>query len=207
MGYYPSEGDVDANGAEEVNLRTSAGAELLGQQVSAASLPVVISTEQQEYLLRTSEQQLALENKVFITSFEITTVGTTEIPVFLFRNPSGSGKTVKLIRLTLTNFTTVNSFIRVRAYLSPTITADGTGLTEACTHIGQAGPVSVTFSSPTASANGTRVSQWETPGFSNALVIPMDLLFILDANTQIILTGQADGTNRTLGCSMLWAEV
>lgn len=46
MGFYPSEGDVDANGAEEVNLRTSAGAELLGQQTSAASLPVVIASNQ-----------------------------------------------------------------------------------------------------------------------------------------------------------------
>lgn len=46
MGFYPNEGDVDANGAEEVNLRTAAGAELLGQQVSAASLPVVIASNQ-----------------------------------------------------------------------------------------------------------------------------------------------------------------
>ncbi len=46
MGFYPNEGDVDSNGAEEVNLRTSAGAELLGQQASAASLPVVIASNQ-----------------------------------------------------------------------------------------------------------------------------------------------------------------
>jgi len=46
MGVYHNEGDVDSNGAEEVNLRTSAGAELLGQQTSAASLPVVIASNQ-----------------------------------------------------------------------------------------------------------------------------------------------------------------
>lgn len=46
MGFFPNEGDVDSNGAEEVNLRTSAGAELLGQQVSAASLPVVVASNQ-----------------------------------------------------------------------------------------------------------------------------------------------------------------
>lgn len=46
MGFYPSEGDVDSNGAEEVNLKTSAGVELLGQQASAASLPVVIASDQ-----------------------------------------------------------------------------------------------------------------------------------------------------------------
>lgn len=46
MGVYYNEADVDSNGAEEVNLRTSAGAELLGQQVSAASIPVVIASNQ-----------------------------------------------------------------------------------------------------------------------------------------------------------------
>lgn len=156
---------------------------------------------------RNNDQQLAEENKVFSTNWEVSAIGTTEIPVVLFRNPLGSGKTVKLIRLTVSNLHTVTSFIRVRAYGGPTITADGTGLTEVCTHVGQAGPVSVTFSSPTASANGTRLAQWVVPAFSNALIIPLDLLFILDANTQVLLTAQADGTNRVLGGSLLWAEV
>lgn len=40
------EPEVDTNGASEVNLRTSSGVELLGQQVSATSLPVVIASNQ-----------------------------------------------------------------------------------------------------------------------------------------------------------------
>lgn len=43
LGFDP--GDVDANGAREVNLRTSTGAELLGLAVSAASLPVVLASD------------------------------------------------------------------------------------------------------------------------------------------------------------------
>jgi hypothetical protein len=46
MAIYSPNGDIDANGAEEVNLRTSTGVELLGQQASAASLPVVIASNQ-----------------------------------------------------------------------------------------------------------------------------------------------------------------
>lgn len=156
---------------------------------------------------RNNEQQLAAENKVFSTNWEISSVGTTEIPVVLFRNPSGSGKTAKFIRLTISNFATVNSFIRIRAYGAPTVTGDGTGLTEVCTHIGQAGPVSTTFSSPTVSANGTRFAQWEIPAFQNALIIPLDMLFLLDANAEVLLTAQADGTNRVFVGSLLWAEV
>lgn len=207
MGIAYGEGDVDANGAEEVNLRDSAGAELVGQKTSSASLPAVIASDQTEYPVWTSEQKLAIDNKVFSTNWEVSAIGTTEIPVVLFRNPSGSGKTVKLIRLTISNLHTVTSFIRVRAYGAPTVTADGTGLTEVCTHVGQAGPASTTFSSPTVSANGTRLAQWVIPAFSNALIIPLDMLYILDANTEVILTAQADGTNRVLGGSLLWAEV
>lgn len=230
MGFYPNEGDIDANGAEEVNLRTATGAEVLGQQVSASSLPVVISSDQSAVPISAASlplptgaateatlsavdtklvnsSELAAQNKVFSTNWEVSAIGTTEIPIVLFRNPSGSGKTVRLIRLTLSNFHTVTSFIRVRAYAAPTVTSDGTGLTEACTHIGQAAGVAVTFSSPTVSANGTRLAQWEVVAFNQALTIPLDLLILLDANTQLLITGQADGTNRILAGSLLWAEV
>lgn len=157
---------------------------------------------------RANEQQLATEDKVFTTNFEVSGVGTTEIPVALFRNPSGSGKTVKLIRLTISNLhATANTFVRARAYIAPTVTSDGTGLDERCTHVGGAAPVSVTFSSPTISANGVRIAQWNVVSSANALIIPLDLLFILDANTQLLITGQADGAGRILAGSLIWSEV
>lgn len=208
MGVFHQEGDVDANGAQEVNLRTAAGVELLGQQTSAASLPVVIASNQTEYPVLSVEQNLANTNRMFTLNFEVSGVGTTEIPVALFRNPSGSGKTVKLSRLTISNLhQTANTFIRVRAYVAPTVTADGTGLDERCTHVGQAAPVSVAFSSPTVSANGVRIGQWNVVSSANALIVPLDLLFILDANTQMLLTAQADGTARIIAGALLWAEI
>jgi len=45
MGLAFDPGDVDQNGAREVNLRTATGAELLGLAVSAASLPVVLASD------------------------------------------------------------------------------------------------------------------------------------------------------------------
>ena len=153
------------------------------------------------------DSNLADAQKMFVTNFEVSAIGTTEIPVALFRNPSGSGKAVKLFRLTMSNLHTVTSFIRVRAYGAPTVTADGTALTESCTFFGGSAPVVESFSSPTVSANGSRIAQWVVPAFSNALIIPLDYMFILPANTQILLTAQADGTNRVLGGSIIWAEV
>lgn len=258
MGVFHAEGDVDSNEAEEVNLRTAAGVELLGQQTLAASLPVAIASDQVvpisaaslplptgaataalqttidghitdgtlrgtvrmwdgtdiaavntdgSLIARSYEQQLAAENKMFITNFEITGVGTTEIPAVLFRNPNGSGVTAKLYRLTISNFHTVTSFIKVRAYSAPTVTGTGTALTEGCTHIGAATAAIETYTSPTVSANGTRIAQWMTPGFNLSLQIPLDLIIIVDANADILITAQGDGTNRILAGSLLWAEV
>lgn len=185
----------------DVTINNSTGAAAVNVQDGGNSLTI-------DGVTYTGEQDLALKNQVFSTNFEITGLGTAETPVALFRNPTGSGKTVKLIRLTLVNLSTSASvYLNVRAYGGPTVTTDGTGLTEVCTHVGQAGPVSVTFSSPTVSANGTRLAQWLVPSFTNPTLIPLDMLYILDANTQLLLTAQADGNNRILGGSLLWAEV
>lgn len=153
------------------------------------------------------DSNLADAGKVFSTNWEVSAIGTTEIPIVLFRNPSGSGKTIKLIRLTISNLHTVTSFIRVRAYGAPTVTSDGTGLDENCTKFGGSAGSAQAFSSPTISANGTRIAQWVIPAFSNALIIPLDQFFILPENVTVLLTGQADGTNRILGGSLIWAEV
>lgn len=153
------------------------------------------------------DSNLAEAGKVFTMNFEVGSIGTTEIPVALFRNPSGSGKVVQLIRFTFSNVHTVTSFIRVRAYVAPTVTSDGTGLAEGCTRIGGAAGVAIGFSSPTISSNGTRIAQYVAASFSNPAIIPLDYLFILDANTQILLTAQGDGTNRVLAGSIIWSEV
>jgi len=153
------------------------------------------------------DSNLADAGKVFTTNWEVSSIGTTEVPIALFRNPSGSGKTVKLIRLTLSNLHTVTSFIRVRAYGAPTITSDGTALSENSTKFGASAGSAEAFSSPTISANGTRIAQWLVPSFSNALIIPLDQFFILPETAVILITGQADGTNRVCGGSLIWAEV
>lgn len=152
------------------------------------------------------DSNLADAGKVFTLNFEVSAIGTTEIPIALFRNPSGSGKTVKLIRLTLSNLHTVTSFIRVRAYASPTVTSDGTALDELCTKFGATAGTATGFTSPTISANGTRIAQWVVPAFAAALIIPLDQFFILGETATIIITGQADGTNRVLGGSLIWSE-
>lgn len=153
------------------------------------------------------DSNLADAAKVFIANFEVSSIGTTEIPIALFRNPSGSGKTVKLIRFTFSNLHTVTSFIKVRAYAAPTVTSDGTGEAENCTKFGSSAGSAQVFSSPTVSSTGTRIAQWVAPAFSTPAIIPLDQFFILPETAMILITGQADGTNRIFGGSLIWAEV
>lgn len=154
------------------------------------------------------DSNLADAGKVFVSNFEVTGLGITEVPLALFRNPSGSGKLVKLIRLTLVNTTsTVNTLVQVRAYGAPTITSDGTGLSELCTRFGFAAGSAQVFSSPVLSGNGTRLAAWVASSFSGPTVIELNQYFILPETSVVALTAQADGVNRSLSGSIIWAEV
>lgn len=153
------------------------------------------------------DSNLAESGKVFLTNFQIDTVETTEIPIILFRNPSGSGKVMRLIRFTFSNVHTSDSYIRIRAYVAPTVTSDGTTVSAGCSRIGGASGSAEVFSTPTVSANGVRIGQWLAPAFQPPTQIALDYLIILDPNTTILLTAQADGNNRSFAGSFIWAEV
>lgn len=205
MGFYPSEGDVDSNGAEEVNLRSAAGAELLGQQTSAASLPVVLASNQSPIPVVNAGGYY----NSFAVVGERTAIGTTELPVLLFRNPTGSTKTVRPKQFMFTNRHTVSSFIIYRIYASPTVTTTGTTLTEVSTNIG-AGvtPSADSFSSPTISANGTLIGTVIVGGgvAPHTVILPLTNSFTMAANTAILVTATADGTSRIATVSLFWEE-
>jgi hypothetical protein len=81
MGIFYKEADVDANGASEVNLRTAVGAELLGQNVQAASLPVVIASDQ---------SSLNVKSRSGSVVQHINGTATTSPSTLTFTNPSYS---------------------------------------------------------------------------------------------------------------------
>lgn len=206
MGFYPSEGDVDSNGAEEVNLRTAAGAELLGQQVSAASLPVVISSDQSTINVSVVPPAGA---DVFSAVGERTGVGATEVPVMILKNPSGSGKVISINQILLVNRHTVSSNVVFRCYTSPTITANGTAITIPTLDVGSGKTtVAQAFRSPTISANGTLAFTTVASGGANANPTAMQFagVFTLQANTDILITAIADGTSRIPVVTMIWEE-
>lgn len=205
MGVYSQEGDVDAHGAEEVNLRTSSGAELVGQQVSSASLPVVIASDQTPIPAVVAGGYY----NSFAVSGERTAIGTTELPVLLFRNPTGSAKTVYPKQIIVANRHTVSSIMTFRVYVSPTVTSTGTALTEASTNLGAGISISAdAFTSPTISGNGTLIAAITCAGGTAAIPAIINLLpkFTMAANTAILITAVSDGSSRIALASIFWEE-
>lgn len=148
--------------------------------------------------------------KVFGGSAERTGVGTTEVPVALFVNPSGSTKVVKVNQVLLINRHTVTSQVVLRCYVSPTVTSNGTAVTTTTLDVGSGNTATaLLYQSPTVSANGVVAFVSQASGGSN--VNPSELRFLgtfsLRAGSKILFTGAADGTSRIPVVSLVWEEI
>lgn len=148
-------------------------------------------------------------DRLFTVCGSRTGIGTTELPVMLFRNPSGSGRTVKIKMMTFNNSHTVSSGVRFRVYASPTVTADGTGATEVAMDIGSGNTSAAeAFTSPTISANGNKILDVGCPAFLAGFTVPVVFHagFQLRANQSILITAVGDGTNRVANVCICYEE-
>lgn len=142
--------------------------------------------------------------KTFIATTNLINVGTTETAFFLLKNPNASGKNLRLLRITpgIAGGT-------MRLYHTPTITSDGTGLTEVNNRIktSPTAAVATAFSSPTISANGTLMYVTALSAQINTRDIDMMWLPLIEPNFNILVTFQAGANNTPTACSMVWMEV
>lgn len=135
----------------------------------------------------------------------------TETRILLLRNPAGSGKTLRLIRINGLVTNTVSTVSLLRAYFAPTITAVGTAATIASTAPGggAAATAMLAYTGPTASAVGTRfglgVLVSGTAG-GRAVLLDYEGMITLAAGQDILITGTPDGTNRASEITALWSE-
>jgi hypothetical protein len=159
-----------------------------------------------------SSSSLSFQKKLYLVSFDFNLATTGEKLVFLLRNPNASGKIVRLVDLTIGLTNTVNCLSTIRMYTGATITTNGTALTVQPAYVGGAQPAGVALatSGPTVSANGSQyfVSQINGgPSGGQSIHYDFDQDFILAANTNLLLTGNPDGTNRNLIITVRWVEV
>lgn len=160
-----------------------------------------------------ASSSLADTDKIFQISETINiTGGATENNFFLLRNPSGSGKKIKIIDITVGFTNTVNVMAIFKLYASPTITANGTSLTIKPGRIGDSVPSSSmnAYSTPTISARGSQYIAFTAaggPSTDASYHLDVDQSIIVDDNYDILLTGTPDGTNRGVLLTIRWAEV
>jgi hypothetical protein len=162
---------------------------------------------------KSADSNLADTDKIFQICETITiTGGGTENNFLLIKNPSGSGKKIKIIDLTLGFSNTVSVLAVFKLYASPTITTNGTSLTIKPGRIGAGTPSSAmqAYSTPTISVRGTEYINLMVSGGSNiasSYHLDVDQSIIVDENYNILITGTPDGTNRNVLITMRWAEV
>lgn len=104
MGVF-SGNDVDASGDAEVTLKTAAGVELLGQQTSAASLPVVLASNQSSVPVTEGPSTLTTYS-VGIPAFS---PGAT--PTDIITITGSASKTIRVLSIEYTAVQTTRSLV------------------------------------------------------------------------------------------------
>lgn len=156
---------------------------------------------------------LAAQDKIFQIAGTFTITGSgTENNFLLIRNPSGSGKQIRLIDITVGYTNTINVLAYFKLYSSPTVTANGTAITIKPGRIGSSVPSSSVnaYSNPTVSDRGTEYLNFMAaggPSTDASWRFEINQSILVDPNYDILLTGTPDGTNRNVLLTVRWAEV
>lgn len=129
-------------------------------------------------------------NSFFVTTGVNGLNTTSQTPVFLFTNPSGSGKTVEFSFFSLgTPEVAAATWTTYLFYLNPTISSNGTALAvTGARQSYQNAPISKAYLNPTISSYGTLFFAATTAGSANDLVVPFDDIFYLDPGNSILIT-------------------
>jgi hypothetical protein len=133
---------------------------------------------------------------------EVLPLAATETPVFLIKNPNGSGKKLKVSLLILGISPSVGSATGntdlFRLYADPTITTNGTALTinNLDTQTGPPASSMTAFFSPTIASNGTKLGTYCVSSQAGSLTISQNASRVLDANHNWLITqtGIVNGT-------------
>lgn len=162
------------------------------------------STENAELIVSNNYASYTPVNKVWsVTNLFTLTVGTTETPILLFKNPNASGIKVRFIKAI---FTGASSFYM---YSNPTITTNGTALTPTNMRI-KTSPVaaaSTPFQSPTISANGTGIHWFSVSSQAGSFIHEMTHMPILEANNNLLITAKAGANNTPVAACLIFMEV
>lgn len=138
----------------------------------------------------------------------VTISGTSENDIFLLKNPSGSGKTVRIKHICSSIVATVTGDgHRLKLYAGPTITSDGTALTINKFSSSQSASSMEAYYAPTISSRGTDVIGYFVGQGSSLVNTDVDLAFYLAPNENFLISLQSLNTGKSHSINVCWAEV
>jgi hypothetical protein len=146
------------------------------------------------------------ENKGFAVSYAATVAGKDLTPYMQLKNPSGSGINViiKSITMGLNASAGVSTFY---LYKTPTITADGTGLSENNLNDLTVTANAQAYSAPTTSSNGSLVATYVLSGNGiSSFRLDSQLGIYIRPNTSFLIAVDPDINNMSYAVNIWWAE-
>jgi hypothetical protein len=128
-------------------------------------------------------------------------------PIFLMKNPSGSSKVLYIYKMHF-GVDVENNYANFRLYASPTITTNGTLQTVYNRNIGGGFGASAmqAYTLPTVSANGNEIMNVEVGQNNNSIETLSDFGIHIQANNNIMITGDPKSNSRNAVLTIVWAE-
>jgi hypothetical protein len=152
-------------------------------------------------------QQLAEQGLIFLSIINDLNLGTgaDEKDIFLLKNPVSSGVRVELKEFIVAT-PKVSGGTYVRFYRGPTVTADGTALTERNKKSDSITGQAQTFQLPTISARGNLLGVYGAGG-AGELAHFEDYELVIGEGEFMLLTLEQPSSNSSYSVNVVWAEI
>lgn len=186
------------------NLRDSTGIELLGQKVSALSIPVVLPSDAPG-----GNSGIVNDGSLFsAAAVVIAATAGADNPLVLITNPSGSGKSLFIWRGRFGS-TVTNVAISFKIYSNPTITLAGTSLPITNRNIGgisNLNSVATVTTLPTTSTLGTLITALNVGQNNNSIDMNEEFAIKVNPGNSLLITGAPSSNNREATMTLVWQE-
>lgn len=156
---------------------------------------------------KTMNELWAFQGKVYSLSGEFNAAsGGNDNPILLIKNPSGSGKTLYLLRLYVGCVVT-NVPVEWKIAHTPTITLNGTSQTPQNFTIGGAASAMTVFSLPTLVSIGTVMGDFGNGQNAQGMELLTGIPILLSANQNLVISAAPASNNRVVEITAVWAEI
>jgi hypothetical protein len=184
----------------------------VGQKTMANSIPVVLPSDQTIPISVSSGGNLWQERTNasfgYIATTNVLTIATSvEQPFLLLKNPSGSGKNMRLEKIIFQS--DANSKNVFRIYRNPTITANGTALTINNLRFSGSASIGTVYKISTTTSFGTLITpiiMLGSPAGSNT-ILDLDLGQFIEQNENLLITIDPSANGLSFAVTVYWVEV